>query len=93
MAKEPIKKQARKVVGVCPGCGRKELHKMCPAHGTPYYMSGVLFTKEMEEKWTKLRPIVDKSISYIESNYDLDLEHGRSRIVNALIEQLIQNGV
>jgi hypothetical protein len=24
----------------CPGCGRSELHKACPAHGTPYYMSG-----------------------------------------------------
>lgn len=23
----------------CPGCGRPELHKMCPAWGTPHYMS------------------------------------------------------
>ena len=34
----------------CPGCGRNELHKMCPAHGTPYYMSGEVFTEEMEKK-------------------------------------------
>ena len=33
----------------CVGCGRYELHKMCPAHGTKYYMSGKLFTAEMEE--------------------------------------------
>jgi hypothetical protein len=24
----------------CPGCQQPELHKMCPAHGTPFYMSG-----------------------------------------------------
>lgn len=32
----------------CPGCQRHELHKMCPAHGTPFYMSGLDFTKEVE---------------------------------------------
>lgn len=35
---------------VCHGCGRKELHKMCPAWGTKYFMSGIYFTKEMEEE-------------------------------------------
>ena len=34
---------------VCPGCGRSEMHKMCPAWGTSYYLSGKLFTKEIEE--------------------------------------------
>lgn len=33
----------------CPGCGRNELHKMCPAYGTEHYMSGHLFTLEMEK--------------------------------------------
>jgi GTP pyrophosphokinase len=35
-------------VGKCRGCQRKDLHKMCPAHGTLYYMSGEPFTKEVE---------------------------------------------
>lgn len=33
----------------CRGCQREELHKMCPAHGTLYYMSGKEFTPEMEK--------------------------------------------
>lgn len=24
---------------ICPGCGKSEIHKMCPAHGTPVYMN------------------------------------------------------
>lgn len=28
----------------CPGCRRVATHKVCPAHGTPFYMSGVPFT-------------------------------------------------
>jgi hypothetical protein len=39
----------------CRGCGRPELHKMCPAWGTPKYMSGELFTKEDEEKYAEMR--------------------------------------
>lgn len=34
---------------ICPGCQRKEMHKMCPAYGTPWYMSGKKFTKKIEE--------------------------------------------
>ena len=33
----------------CPGCGRNELHKRCPAHGTPFYISGVDFTQDIED--------------------------------------------
>lgn len=40
---------------VCPGCGRPETHKMCPAWGTEYYMSGKLFTKELEEQTREQR--------------------------------------
>ena len=36
---------------LCPGCGRDALHKMCPAWGTPFYMSGVKFTEEIETRW------------------------------------------
>lgn len=39
----------------CPGCQRPELHKMCPAWGTPLYMSGKLFTKEHEEQYREER--------------------------------------
>jgi hypothetical protein len=39
----------------CPGCGRTELHKMCPAWGTPIYMSGQLLTPELEEKYKEQR--------------------------------------
>lgn len=38
----------------CPGCGRMELHKMCPAHGTPFYMSGIPFSKETEQTYSWL---------------------------------------
>lgn len=36
----------------CSGCQRElfEPHKMCPAWGTKYYMSGELFTPEMEKE-------------------------------------------
>lgn len=45
----------------CPGCGRYELHKMCPAHGTEYYMSGITFTEEMEKELKeKNRQVIDK---------------------------------
>ncbi len=40
---------------VCRGCGRPELHKMCPAWGTPMYMSGQLFTAEMEVQYAEQR--------------------------------------
>lgn len=33
----------------CRGCGRHELHKMCPAWGTPKYGTGELFTEEDEK--------------------------------------------
>ena len=51
----------RKVTtGNCPGCGRPELHKFCPAWGTPHYMSGHLFTAEMEAKWARSRATTRK---------------------------------
>jgi len=39
----------------CPGCGRSEVHKMCPAWGTPLYMTGQVFTEEDEKKYAKER--------------------------------------
>ncbi len=32
----------------CPGCQRDEIHKMCPAYGTPYYMSGIPYSIRTE---------------------------------------------
>ncbi len=32
----------------CLGCQRQEEHKLCPAYGTVFYMSGVPFTPEIE---------------------------------------------
>jgi len=45
---------------VCRGCQRKEMHKLCPAFGTPYYMSGTAFTEEIEK-------IYDRFYIFIES--------------------------
>jgi hypothetical protein len=44
-----------KTENVCGGCQRPELHKLCPAWGTPMYCSGELFTKEMEVKYADER--------------------------------------
>lgn len=43
------------VLPKCPGCGRPEIHKMCPAWGTSKYMTGELFTQEDEIKYAKER--------------------------------------
>lgn len=48
--------------GVCAGCGRPEIHKMCPAWGTDYYMSGKLFTPELELEWAERREKARKNI-------------------------------
>lgn len=32
----------------CIGCLRNEMHKRCPAHGTPFYLSNIKFSKEIE---------------------------------------------
>ena len=32
----------------CPGCGARELHKMCPAWGTSHYLLGAI--EDSEEK-------------------------------------------
>ena len=29
---------------ICPGCMKPEIHKYCPAYGTPFYMSGIPYT-------------------------------------------------
>lgn len=39
----------------CAGCGRPEIHKMCPAWGTPKYMTGELFTEEDEKTYAAER--------------------------------------
>jgi hypothetical protein len=57
-----------KNIDKCPGCQRLEVHKMCPAWGTPLYMSGVLFTKEHEKQYAELRKkVIQKNL---ENNYE-----------------------
>ncbi len=55
MSKEHIDKSS-----VCPGCGRNEVHKLCPAWGTPYYMTGQ-FPQELQDSlgddYTKMREV------------------------------------
>lgn len=43
----------------CSGCGRYELHKMCPAYGTPFYMSGIPMSVEDEKLWKESTPDSD----------------------------------
>lgn len=33
----------------CPGCKRYEIHKMCPAYGTAFYISDYPFTPAIEK--------------------------------------------
>ena len=35
---------------VCEGCRRPEIHKSCPAYGTEFYMTGVPYTEETQDK-------------------------------------------
>lgn len=39
----------------CKGCGRVELHKRCPAHGTLFYCSGIPFSKT-DQDLAKISP-------------------------------------
>jgi len=45
---------------LCDGCQRPEVHKKCPAHGTPFYMSGIPYPKEIEEIMNKMFYSTDK---------------------------------
>ena len=59
----------------CAGCQREEIHKMCPAFGTPLYMSGNLFTKEDEEKYKEIREkALSDYVRYCEINPYADLD-------------------
>ena len=60
-----------KRTNTCPGCGRDELHKMCPAWGTEYYMSGKLFTKEIEKELKAEKELIYDSPDVAE------IKHGR----------------
>lgn len=47
---------------VCRGCQRKEMHKFCPAFGTPYYMSGTAFTEEIEKIYDRFRLFIESKL-------------------------------
>lgn len=58
---------------MCPGCGRNEIHKACPAHGTPYYMSGKPFTVEVELQYLRKNLAnMKETLRDIATNYDCD---------------------
>jgi hypothetical protein len=42
----------------CPGCQRQEMHKMCPAYNTPFYMTGIPFTNNIEQLYYKLDELI-----------------------------------
>ena len=46
----------------CRGCQREDLHKMCPAWGTKFYMSGEPYTKDIEKRAKELVSINGKDI-------------------------------
>ena len=60
----------------CPGCQRtlEEPHKMCPAWGTDYYMSGRLFTEEAERVWAVRREIAIQRASKWAQEHGTDLD-------------------
>lgn len=53
----------------CTGCQRNEIHKMCPAYGTPFYMSGIPFTIEIQN----IYDILDKDDKLVLFNYQINL--------------------
>jgi hypothetical protein len=46
----------------CMGCGRPEEHKKCPAYGTPFYMSGVPYSPEVERLFAKFPAEVQQTV-------------------------------
>lgn len=47
----------------CAGCQRNELHMMCPAYGTPFYMSGVSYPEKLAKIVDILSP-EDKQVIF-----------------------------
>lgn len=66
---------------LCPGCGRPELHKMCPAHGTPFYMSGITYTEQIAALCKILDLDHQKSLFDIVSNPPLRSLMGRDELL------------
>ena len=56
----------------CGGCQRPELHKMCPAYGTPFYMSGIPFTELIEDLIKEIPEEMD-AIFQLELNQYVDV--------------------
>ena len=77
---------------LCPGCQHPELHKMCPAYGTPYYMSGEKLPDEIYNQ----RPLphranqlltkedINKMMTSIEQSKQFNKKHINEELANAL---------
>ena len=72
----------------CAGCGRNVIHKFCPAYGTPFYCSGVEFSKETEGVIKELKSLgyndADKIVYLLMTLWrkdDIERENDRSREV------------
>lgn len=85
---------------VCPGCQRLEFHKMCPAHGTPFYMSGVPYTENDERNYNEMDCEVNQ-LFYFEvmkarHEYEqtmTDEDKVRERILDELAEESQKMGL
>jgi hypothetical protein len=82
----------------CPGCGREDMHLMCPAFGTPFYMSGIPYLVEL----AKIYAILDKddkivlfeALSKVKIDEQLKLKLSSGDVVEPAVfygEQIIWN--
>lgn len=76
---------------LCPGCQHPEFHKMCPAYGTPYYMSGEKLPDEIYnakvKPWQKRRvnEAIGKATRTCEKIINLNNELSRHLLILTLL--------
>ena len=70
----------------CRGCCREGTHKMCPAYGTKFYMSGIPFTKDMEAGFREIALIGGGDMIHI-ANHAFDIGKHKEP---STIERIIQ---
>jgi hypothetical protein len=75
----------------CPGCQRAELHFMCPAYDTHFYMSGIPYTENVARIYDHLDPD-DKQIFFdlLQTNRQISIQLAKD-IAEALYEIPISN--
>ena len=73
---EEAQRRLKEKLVKCPGCQRPEIHKLCPAWGTPLYMSGKLFTADDEKKYAAQHQAAVEQ---------MEADHCKSGVVERLI--------